>query len=171
MKTQIYSKLHLSALTHGFRPSLKCLMSLVWGSFFVREDKVREIKCIAWNSETKKMVDLKKITPLALSGSMTDVDGIFIPFQKHLTLRLFTGLRDKNGKEIYDGDVVKVIHKHHRYPDDPNPIYVTAPGVVEFQSGGFWINGGGYSENCHFHYSDLDREIIGNIYENPELLK
>ncbi len=113
---------------------------------------MREIKFRAWNVVTKKMIDLKKITPLALN---MDTDGLFIPFSDGLPLMQFTGLRDKNGKEIYEGDI---LHQDN-YSD----------WVVEWRNTGFHIynvcNPGTY-----FPLVQSDREVIGNIYENQELL-
>jgi uncharacterized phage protein (TIGR01671 family) len=84
-------------------------------------------------------------------------------------LMQFTGLRDKNKKDIYEGDILK-------RSKEGNPTFLA---IIEFNKGSFggatiphrnhWIlmsrlctcdyDGGGYDE------------IIGNIYENPELLK
>jgi uncharacterized phage protein (TIGR01671 family) len=61
----------------------------------------------------------------------------------------FTGLLDKNGKEIYERDIFAPLYNRIR------------PFVVEFQDGAF---------NCA-RYSVKNSEVIGNIYENPELLK
>lgn len=75
----------------------------------------------------------------------------------------FTGLRDKNGKDIYEGDVLRF--------DEENVKNEVAGvvGAVEFERGAFRVE-------CFEDYKTvLDTgdccEIIGNIHENPELLK
>jgi uncharacterized phage protein (TIGR01671 family) len=71
-------------------------------------------------------------------------------------LMQFTGLKDKNGREIYEGDILHV----NNYSD----------WIVERRDAGFWI----YNQcnpGVYFPLVDSDREVIGNIYENPELLK
>lgn len=67
----------------------------------------------------------------------------------------FTGLHDKNGKEIYEGDIVK---------------YMGVFGKIDYFKDGFWINcstKGAYREirDNHKHI-----EIIGNVHENKDLL-
>ncbi len=74
----------------------------------------------------------------------------------------FTGLRDKNGKEIYEGDIIRFCKgqkkdKSGHWVDDTEDRVVIWP-------------------HCGFSISDLSKcedsiEVIGNIYENPELLK
>ena len=74
----------------------------------------------------------------------------------------FTGLEDKNGTEIYEGDILK-IHNHG------------GTGVVKFINHGYFV----VDEDEYYDLIyDCDRykfhrqpEIIGNIHENPELLK
>ena len=126
----------------------------------------REIKFRAWNIVTKKMIDLKKLTPLALN---MDTDGLFIPFSDGLPLMQYTGLNDKNGKEIYEGDILKA--------EDPYGEQ-TKVFEVEFVDGAYQIdwNGmfnGGESDITAIAYammSDFTFEILGNRYESPSLL-
>lgn len=77
----------------------------------------------------------------------------------------FTGLHDKNGKEIYEGDFLKLIDEYRGKGEKPS--------YVIFKDSQWMMQG-----TMHYTHVDsinnycLDKmEIIGNIYENPELLK
>lgn len=73
------------------------------------------------------------------------------------TLGQYTGLKDRNGKEIYEGDICM-------------GVYTTDYYSVKFMDGYFCITdkNGMYEEILVDITSDI--EVIGNIYENPELL-
>ena len=120
----------------------------------------REIKFRAWNPETKRMVDLQEITPLALSESMNSelalqgMSGLFLPFNDKWPLMQYTGLRDSKGKEIYEGDIVRL-----KWKDAGNHAKQTIRSVQ-------W-NGNGYG--CAL--TEYECEVIGNIWENEDLLK
>ena len=78
---------------------------------------------------------------------------------KRFELMQYTGLHDKNGKEIYEGDIVKI-----KYRDEDI-------GKVIYEYNGFSID----VTNMNKNYGRVDfvnyfMEVIGNIYENPELL-
>lgn len=84
-------------------------------------------------------------------------------------LMQYTGLKDKNGKEIYEGDIVKcwddsAITKKYEWGLDK--IHV---GVIKYNPPHFSL----VIEDIQLiHWSSAENiEIIGNIYENPELLK
>ena len=92
------------------------------------------------------------VSPMSMSHNVKDEKG-----------QQYTGLKDKNGKEIYEGDIVSA----SIYTDETPQIL-----EVEFQCGGFIIE----YEDSETDISLLgwfpsSVEIIGNIYENPELLE
>jgi len=76
------------------------------------------------------------------------------------TVGQYTGLKDRHGQEIYEGDILR---------DDEMGL-----NVVRWEDGSFWLEMF-YEGNQSLmeHLSDYNEvcEIIGNIYENPELLK
>ena len=88
---------------------------------------------------------------------------------------LYTGLKDKNEKEIYEGDIVK--SKATRYDYNSGYSYVTDEfiGVVNFKYFGFFImrfNNLPKWREQRFELTQIDEvEVIGNKFENPELLK
>lgn len=124
----------------------------------------REIKFKAWLKKQKKMVEVHKIDfqdrvithylddlpfPTLIKCSFDDVE-----------LMQYTGLKDKNGKEIYDGDIMKV-----------TPPIWAKEGIfkVIYDNGRFIITDNKVWQNIGtlVEYS----EVIGNIYDNPELLE
>lgn len=86
-----------------------------------------------------------------------------------LDIMQYTGLKDKNGKEIYEGDILN--KKYH------NLVVSDGIGVVEMGYGDDsdgYNHGGWYGWKCgESSLSDVNEkvEVIGNIYENPELLQ
>lgn len=81
---------------------------------------------------------------------------------KDFNLMQYTGLKDKNGKEIYEGDIVKLRANHGigviKYSDEWGAF------VVEYiKPRSLAVLG--------MHYYKEDIEILGNIYENPELME
>jgi hypothetical protein len=108
---------------------------------------MREIKFRKWDAEEQVMID---------GDSLAFEE--YAPISHLLTqegIMQYTGLKDKNGKEIYEGDAIK----SEEFPNRIGQKYVI-DNLAEF----------------HYLAIDLamgpnDIEVIGNIYENPELIE
>lgn len=108
------------------------------------------------------------------------VDGVRTYFRemsldKDVCLMQFTGLKDKTGKEIYEGDVVR----WHDTSEDIDKGW-SRTAIVEIGPDLFFhcFDIGGKEHNRDFHYGNFIWketekyfEVLGNIYQNPELIK
>lgn len=122
-----------------------------------------------WDSVEKKFVEHFFITDNGLICNMekpTSDSKLLIPIEKsELILMQSTGLKDKNGKEIFEGDVVRQVRTQ------PTTENETITGVVTMLEGA-WLIMNDCEQLASYLWSETDEnEIIGNIYENPELLE
>ena len=111
----------------------------------------------AWLKKEKKMVDVEGLEFVdgKLYSIRAKIGGIMHFFLAHYVLMQSTGVKDCDGKEIYEGDVVL-------------PSCALA-SLVFWENGAFQV--GHYGD---MSYVSVDYEpllVIGNIYENPELVK
>lgn len=121
---------------------------------------MREIKFRAWNEVEEKMLNWNKFLD-------TNMKNTFIaPESTGLILMQYTGLKDKTGKEIYEGDIIKI-----KYGLD-NLLFICE---IIYLDGAFrtkkFVYGSYYDCLYYWYANDYDIEVIGNIYDNPELLK
>ncbi len=106
---------------------------------------MREIKFRAWDKSRNVMVNDVSTGTITIWNSFDNVSSE----AKDCDFMQYTGLKDKNGKEIYEGDIVQ-------FRDEGKKEYSSNIQEVTMHTGCYW--------------SITDWTIIGNIYENPELL-
>ena len=94
-----------------------------------------------------------------LNGNSGYGDG---PININLLIEQYTGLSDKNGKEIYEGDILKM------FPGF-GCTWKERIATVNYRPASFWVDFGGQSFILDDH--DCSFEIIGNIHQTPELLE
>lgn len=122
----------------------------------------RDIKFRAWHKKEKRIILFDdhwlctEYSCLSWGSSQEENQGICIIndyglYSDIFNLMQYTGLKDKNGKEIYEGDIVK-------YSDG---VCLPYSLPITFERGEFTFSL--VPEGC--------LEVIGNIYENPELLE
>ncbi len=113
---------------------------------------MREIKFRFWSPKSKLMK-----TVFYISSTFGVVYELSLEARKDAILMQYTNIKDKNGKEIYEGDLFK-----------PDSLVIPNCLEVKFDKSSASFEPFGNSE--YAYVSNLG-EVIGNIYENPELLK
>jgi uncharacterized phage protein (TIGR01671 family) len=86
------------------------------------------------------------------------------------TIGQFTDIKDKNGKDIYEGDIISMVDEYY----EGDSRYQGFKGQVMYEDGSFGIFGNGqYEYMCldECCVNNYEYEVIGNIHDNPELLK
>ena len=126
---------------------------------------MREIKFRAWSKLLNKMLSHEDLNKTLKDLTKIEyIAGIFLPLNSDVEVMQYTGLKDSNGNEIYEGDIVKI---EDYFGEDiiGRVIYDEATAGYVFHKG---------NERNYFQMT-LDLEVyvhyvIGNIYENKDLL-
>ncbi len=130
---------------------------------------MREIKFRAWNKNLKKMYKIGQITlekgTWNYEPDNREYIGMSIPCQPSFVLMQYTGLKDKNEKEIYEGDIIEIKgYSNKGY----NTGLVKEIYVVEFKDFCWSCGIKSLLNLATINWASI--EVIGNIYDNPELL-
>lgn len=124
---------------------------------------MREIKFRVWDKNDKKMIDIGRIDIADGSCRPYIFEGEFYDYWNDVELMQYTGFKDIKGQEIYEGDILA----HQDY------WWIR----IEYDSGSFMVRDVDkvrYNNKiCNIPIGDFDISkwrVIGNIYENPELI-
>lgn len=135
---------------------------------------MREVKFIAWQKSTQS---IRQVLVIDYLNNMIDlVGGEIEQYFEDVELMQYTGLKDKNGTEIYEGDVLeREVHVVLHGTDLDK--WIKERVVVDWKYSGWYVN----EDELEFVLDEgVDRhtlcrqtalEVVGNIYENPELLE
>ena len=120
---------------------------------------MRDIKFRVWDNERNVMFNSKSVDidffegKIEITSDTIRYDEVYTDEIKDFELMQYVGCKDKNNKEIYEGDIVKT--KEHI-------------GQIIYSKGMFFIDVKGDFYLPIYNVSEF-MEVIGNIYENPEL--
>jgi hypothetical protein len=120
----------------------------------------------AWMKSLKWMCDVtnisfdSKFVDICQQGDTERYTEMSVEFDE-ITLMQSTGLFDRNGKEIFEGDIVKMSKDVYSEP--------TYYEVVRHRGGAYRLES--KQHGCELWLRHTDCEVVGNIYENPELLE
>ena len=121
---------------------------------------MRNIKFRSWNENENKMT-----TPFAWINDSNMISTQICSSPTH-ELMQFTGILDRRGVEIYEGDIVHIDYVEYR----PSPFNVDSfAGVVKLINGSFVVEKNSAISDFLFQETALVN-VIGNIHQNPELI-
>lgn len=158
------------------------------------ENVMRSLQFRIWDGKnmfypgdnSRIILEYCKISGWNLVPNFKPNDGKYIAGQSssnnNFEMMQFTGIKDKNGKEVYDGDIVKYIRENWHCPSHPlhQKDLVDTCEIYwcdkehSFRQRGNFEKGGGWSGGIQFddhRAKNCTIEVIGNIYENPDLLQ
>ena len=133
----------------------------------------REVKFRGWDSVNEVMLPVESINFREGYVSLNEGDNSLTDTLEMIELMQYTGLKDKNGKEIYEGDIVIFSVKGSKKINKTVMSFNKEHGAYLFgiYKGVKMPCGKKTRMNKYTRKSVNNVEVIGNIYENPELLE
>jgi len=136
-----------------------------------------ELKFRAYDKKHKEMINVSMIDwkretidgNFLISASGKWGAGLEYPFSE-INLMQYTGIKDKNGREIYEGDIVNVDSSFYGYWGDC--FSEGGKFIVKYEEGEWILEDESEGYICSLQTANSrNAKIIGNIHENPKLLK
>lgn len=129
----------------------------------------------AWINTEKRMIKTCDLLDIDYENEVVTTQRVYFYFDnglpdgrdldnfvfEEIELMQSTGLKDKNGKEIFEGDIVKMAKDVYSEP--------TYYEVVRHRGGAYRLES--KQHGCELWLRHTDCEVVGNVYENPELLE
>lgn len=125
---------------------------------------MREIKFRAWDKIGKKFVSAESVSDQKIPVIPTEHGFVL---KTKFILSQFTGMKDKDGKEVYEGDVVEAAWMHHGKPGQVFMAFIFFNEHIGSFRIGYESLGGFSQDEVYFRYQV---KVIGNVYENPDLV-
>ncbi|MEX3487350.1 YopX family protein [Staphylococcus warneri] len=130
-------------------------MVLKFRAWYKSEKKMKRVYSIGFNEQGEAISIQDEFADNYEAYAMYDVSDY--------ELMQSTGIKDKNGVEIYEGDII-----HHA--EKPNPFFNSPFEIIQARTGEWILDN--YQGGTVLAFSQPEElEVIGNIYENPELLE
>lgn len=138
---------------------------------------MRELKFRVWDKERKEIFVAQSINRSGCATILLKNQDILILPKKQIEIMQYTGLKDKNGKEIYEGYIVErrklISAREMAVPGWGKDHTEIRRAVIVYKHGMFYGRSITAGINTNYSWDELeaDFEIIGNIHENTELLE